>query len=319
MNQQIEISEVKKLETGAEDIGRRIDAWTAARLPELTRSYLQKLLEEGRVMVNQRPVKASYRLQRGDRVEVFIPPPVVLEVVAQDIPLAVVYEDQDIVVINKPPGLVVHPAVGNYEGTLVNALLAHCSDLSSIGGVARPGIVHRLDKDTSGLLVVAKNDLAHQSLAQQIKERKMSRHYLALVHGTIRENEGRVEAAIGRHTKDRKRMAVVKKGGKMAITHYRVLERLTGCSLIEAILDTGRTHQIRVHLAYLGHPVVGDPTYGQKKPDMGMSGQALHAYQLEFDHPRSGERLKFEAPLPERFRALLDKLRTGIQIPPPTR
>ncbi|NPV91431.1 MAG: RluA family pseudouridine synthase [Firmicutes bacterium] len=311
--------EVKVLETGREDAGQRIDAWTAAKLPEMTRSYLRKLLEEGRVMVNQKPVKASYRIQPGDRVEVFIPPPTTLEVVAQEIPLSVVYEDQDIVVIDKPPGLVVHPAAGNYQGTLVNALLAHCDDLSSIGGVARPGIVHRLDKDTSGLLVAAKNDLAHQSLAQQIKERRMSRRYLALVHGTIRENEGRVEAAIGRHATDRKRMAVVKKGGKMAITHYRVLERLPGCSLIEAVLDTGRTHQIRVHLAYLGHPVVGDPTYGQKKPDRGMPGQALHAYRLEFDHPRSGERLRFEAPLPERFSDLLDKLRKGVEIPPPSR
>lgn len=290
--------------------GQRIDAWASGRLPDLTRSYLQKLIEQGLVLVNGKPVRASFRVQAGDQVVVNIPPPADLEIRPQDINLSVVYEDQDVIVINKPAGMVVHPAAGNYEGTLVNALLAHCRDLSSIGGVTRPGIVHRLDKDTSGLLVAAKNDLAHQSLTQQIKERKVNRRYLALVHGTVKEEEGRVEAAVGRHPVERKKMAVVKRGGRPAVTHYRVMERFGQYSLIEARLETGRTHQIRVHMAYLGHPVVGDPIYSPRRPTLGMEGQALHAFALGFSHPRSGQYLEFQAPLPPRFDELLKMLRS---------
>jgi 23S rRNA pseudouridine1911/1915/1917 synthase len=278
-------------------------------MPEFSRTFVQKLLDEGQILVNGQPVPANYKVRNGDVLQITVPPPVDLEVKPQDIPLEIIYEDQDVLVINKAPGMVVHPAHGNYEGTLVNALLGRCQDLSGIGGVSRPGIVHRLDKDTSGLLMVAKNDLAHQGLTEQIKEHQVIRRYLALLHGRVEEPAGRVETPIGRHPNDRKKMAVVVRNGKMAITHYRVLEKFTEYTLVEARLETGRTHQIRVHLAYVGHPVVGDPVYGPRRSHLGLSGQALHAAVLGFKHPRTGENLEFSVPAPEYFLAVLEGLR----------
>ena len=295
--------------TVSTDVGKRLDAWLSQELAELSRTYIQKLIEEGRVRVNDRVVPANYKVKYDDVLTVLVPPPAVLEVKAEEIPLEVIYEDQDVLVINKAQGMVVHPAHGNYEGTLVNALLAHCSDLSGIGGVSRPGIVHRIDKDTSGLLMVAKNDLAHHGLTEQIKEHSVIRRYLALVHGQIQEPAGRIETPIGRHPHDRKKMAVVVRGGKMAITHYRVLERFRDYTLIEARLETGRTHQIRVHLAYLGHPVAGDPVYGFRRPHLGLTSQALHAEVLGFKHPRTGEELLFSVPAPPYFQQILEELR----------
>lgn len=295
--------------TATAGAGKRLDAWLTQELADLSRTYIQKLIEEGRVQVNDRTVPANYKVKTGDVLTVRIPPPVALEVKAEAIPLEIIYEDQDVLVINKPQGMVVHPAHGNYEGTLVNALLAHCPDLSGIGGVSRPGIVHRIDKDTSGLLMVAKNDLAHQGLTEQIKEHLVIRRYLALVHGQIQEPAGRIETPIGRHPHDRKKMAVVVRGGKLAITHYRVIERFKDYTLIEARLETGRTHQIRVHLAYLGHPVAGDPVYGYRRPHLGLTGQALHAVVLGFKHPRNGEELLFSVPAPPYFQQILEELR----------
>jgi 23S rRNA pseudouridine1911/1915/1917 synthase len=289
--------------------GKRLDAWLSQELAEISRTYIQKLIEGGRVQVNGRTVPANYKVKAGDVLTVLIPAPAALEVKAEKIPLDIIYEDQDVLVINKPQGMVVHPAHGNYEGTLVNALLAHCPDLSGIGGVSRPGIVHRIDKDTSGLLMVAKNDLAHQGLTEQIKEHSVIRRYLALVHGQIQEPAGRIETPVGRHPHDRKKMAVVVMGGKLAITHYRVLERFRDYTLIEARLETGRTHQIRVHLAYLGHPVAGDPVYGYRRPHLGLTGQALHAGVLGFKHPRTGEELLFSVPAPPYFQQILEELR----------
>lgn len=263
----------------------------------LTRSRIQGLIQEKMVMVNDLPGKANYKLKIGDKVTVSVPPPKELIIQGEEISLDIIYEDEDLIVINKPQGMVVHPANGICSGTLVNALLAHCKDLSGIGGVTRPGIVHRLDKDTSGLLVVAKNDLAHLSLAEQIKERQVKKTYLTLVYGNMKNDQGTIEAPIGRHPVDRKKMAVVFRTGKPAITHYRVLKRFGNYTYLEIDLETGRTHQIRVHLAYIGHPVVGDPVYSSKNK-FNLPGQFLHSARLVFTHPRSGEEMEFSAPLP---------------------
>ena len=292
-----------------EDAGARLDAFLAGKM-EKTRSSVQKLIEEENVRLNGAPAAKNARLREGDRVEATEPPPEVLDVKPQNIPLDIVYEDQDLLVVNKPKGMVVHPAAGNPDGTLVNALLFHCGDsLSGINGVIRPGIVHRIDKDTSGLLIVAKNDRAHQSLAEQIAVHSFTRIYNAVVYGIVKEEEGTVSAAIGRHPTDRKRMAVLSSGGREAVTHYRVLERFPGFTLVECRLETGRTHQIRVHMAHIGHPVAGDPVYGPKKCITELQGQCLHARVIGFIHPATGEYLEFDSGLPPYFERFLEKLR----------
>lgn len=292
-----------------EDAGARLDAFLAGKM-EKTRSSVQKLIEEENVRLNGTPVAKNARLREGDRVEATEPPPEVLDVKPQNIPLDIVYEDQDLLVVNKPKGMVVHPAAGNPDGTLVNALLFHCGDsLSGINGVIRPGIVHRIDKDTSGLLIVAKNDRAHQSLAEQIAVHSFTRIYNAVVYGIVKEEEGTVSAPIGRHPTDRKRMAVLSSGGREAVTHYRVLERFPGFTLVECRLETGRTHQIRVHMAHIGHPVAGDPVYGPKKCITELQGQCLHARVIGFIHPATGEYLEFDSGLPPYFERFLEKLR----------
>ena len=292
-----------------EDAGARLDAFLAGKM-EKTRSSVQKLIEEENVRLNGAPAAKNARLREGDRVEATEPPPEVLDVKPQNIPLDIVYEDQDLLVVNKPKGMVVHPAAGNPDGTLVNALLFHCGDsLSGINGVIRPGIVHRIDKDTSGLLIVAKNDRAHQSLAEQIAVHSFTRIYNAVVYGIVKEEEGTVSAPIGRHPTDRKRMAVLSSGGREAVTHYRVLERFSGFTLVECRLETGRTHQIRVHMAHIGHPVAGDPVYGPKKCITELQGQCLHARVIGFIHPATGEYLEFDSGLPPYFERFLEKLR----------
>ena len=292
-----------------EDAGARLDAFLAGKM-EKTRSSVQKLIEEENVRLNGAPAAKNARLREGDRVEATEPPPEVLDVKPQNIPLDIVYEDQDLLVVNKPKGMVVHPAAGNPDGTLVNALLFHCGDsLSGINGVIRPGIVHRIDKDTSGLLIVAKNDRAHQSLAEQIAVHSFTRIYNAVVYGIVKEEEGTVSAPIGRHPTDRKRMAVLSSGGREAVTHYRALERFPGFTLVECRLETGRTHQIRVHMAHIGHPVAGDPVYGPKKCITELQGQCLHARVIGFIHPATGEYLEFDSGLPPYFERFLEKLR----------
>lgn len=292
-----------------EDAGARLDAFLAGKM-EKTRSSVQKLIKEENVRLNGAPAAKNARLREGDRVEATEPPPEVLDVKPQNIPLDIVYEDQDLLVVNKPKGMVVHPAAGNPDGTLVNALLFHCGDsLSGINGVIRPGIVHRIDKDTSGLLIVAKNDRAHQSLAEQIAVHSFTRIYNAVVYGIVKEEEGTVSAPIGRHPADRKRMAVLSSGGREAVTHYRVLERFPGFTLVECRLETGRTHQIRVHMAHIGHPVAGDPVYGPKKCITELQGQCLHARVIGFIHPATGEYLEFDSGLPPYFERFLEKLR----------
>ena len=292
----------------------RLDAYIAKQDVNLSRNMIQKLLEEGKITVNDTEQKASYKLQNGDKIKIQIDEPKEAKIKAQDIPLDIIYEDKDILVVNKPKGLVVHPANGNWEGTLVNGIMAYCKDrLSGIGGELRPGIVHRLDKDTSGLLIVAKNDNAHIKISKQIKDRKVKKTYIALVRGIISENEATINMPIGRSTKDRKKMAVTK-NGKEAITHYKVLERYTtqkgSYTLLEVKIETGRTHQIRVHLSEIGHPVVGDMTYSNGKNEFGIEGQLLHAKKLEFIHPVTGEKLSLEAPLPDYFEKVLMFFRT---------
>lgn len=288
---------------------KRIDSFIAAGDIELTRSAAVKLIENGSVTVNGIVPTKNLKVQSGDTIEITIPEPVAPEALPENIPLDVVYEDNDLLVVNKPRGMVVHPATGNYSGTLVNALLYHCGDsLSGINGVLRPGIVHRIDKDTSGLLIVAKNDFSHRILAEQIKEHSFTRKYQAIVIGNIKEDEGTVDAPIGRHPTDRKKMTVTSKNARHAITHYCVIGRYKGYTHLELTLETGRTHQIRVHMAYKGHPVAGDPVYGGKNYLKSLNGQCLHAYYISFVHPRTKETLTFSAPLPDYFQSFLDKI-----------
>lgn len=289
-----------------EQAGTRIDVAVSELVPDLTRSGAQKLLLEDRVAVNGSSVSKNYKLKAGDRVTVTVPEPTLLDVKPENIPLTIVYEDDDLLVVDKPKGMVVHPAAGNPDGTLVNALMAHCGDsLSGINGVIRPGIVHRIDKDTSGLLIVAKNDFAHLHLAEQIKEHSFTREYRAIVHGNLREDQGTVDAPIGRSPKDRKKMAVTDKNSRTAVTHYEVLERFPQYNYIQCRLETGRTHQIRVHMAYLGHPVAGDLVYGPKNTPKQLNGQCLHAGLIGFVHPRTGEYMEFTSELPPYFQTFL--------------
>ncbi|MBQ2120527.1 MAG: RluA family pseudouridine synthase [Peptococcaceae bacterium] len=303
--------DIFELEITAEENGTRLDSYLAEELEGISRSYLQKLIGEGLILVNQKAVKANYKVKTGDTLLVQIPEAAPVDIQPEPMDLDIVYEDSDLLIVNKPVGLVVHPAHGHYSGTLVNGLLAHCTDLSGINGKMRPGIVHRIDKDTSGLLMIAKNDLAHQHLAEQLKAHSIKRAYYALVQGVISEPAGLVDAPIGRHEIDRKKMAVTFKNSKEARTHYYVKERFAKNTFIECRLETGRTHQIRVHMAYLGHPLVGDPLYGTRKNNLDFPGQALHAYALGFVHPRTGEELYFEAPIPEHFQSVLKTLAQG--------
>ena len=292
-----------------EQIGERIDRFLQTENPEMSRAKIQKMIQDGFVTVNQSVVKSNYKVRNHDLVVFAIPEPTEVSIEAENIPLDILYEDSDMIVINKARGMVVHPAPGNYTGTLVNALLYHCDDLSGINGELRPGIVHRLDKDTSGVMVAAKNDASHQSLAMQIGEKSATRTYLTIVHGNLREDTGTVNAPIGRHPIDRKQMAVVEKNGKPAVTHFHVLERFGKYTFLECKLETGRTHQIRVHLAYIGHPVIADPKYSRSKVPFAIAGQALHSANLRLKHPSTGEGMVFTAPLPADMEKILHKLR----------
>lgn len=294
--------------------GERLDVFLTRMQPELSRSHIQKLIAGGSAAVNRLVRRGSYRLKAGEQVELVVPEPENTEILPEDIPLDILYEDRDIIVVNKERGMVVHPAAGVFSGTLVNALLYHCADLSGINGEIRPGIVHRLDKDTSGVMVAAKNDQAHLNLAKQIQEKTACRIYQAVVWGNIKEESGVIRGNIGRDVSDRKKMAVVRENGRPAVTHFRVLERFGSCTLTECKLETGRTHQIRVHMTYIGHPLVGDPKYGtdrhgRVRGKFAIRGQALHSMSLELTHPVTGERLHFTAPLPQDMQALLEAVR----------
>ena len=289
--------------------GVRIDKYLTENLDGFTRSAVSRLIDDDNVVVNGKAVHKNYKLKANDSINVFVPDAVPLEATAENIPLDIVYEDDDLLVVNKPKDMVVHPAAGNYTGTLVNALLYHCKDsLSGINGVIRPGIVHRIDKDTSGLLIIAKNDMAHLDLAQQIKEHSFHRAYEAVVYGNIKDDNGTVHQPIGRNPKDRKKMAVTDKNSKDAVTHYEVIKRYGNFTHIRCVLETGRTHQIRVHMAYIGHPLAGDSVYGPKKVITELKGQCLHAGEIGFVHPRTNEYLEFKAPLPEYFKKFIAKL-----------
>ncbi|EQB87081.1 23S rRNA pseudouridine1911/1915/1917 synthase [Clostridium punense] len=293
------------------DINKRLDLFLSEKFEHMSRSYVQGLIENESVKVNNKIKKSNYKLKFKDEISVEVPIPVELQVEGENIPIDTIYEDSDVIVVNKPQDMVVHPAPGNYTGTLVNALLYHCKDLSGINGVIRPGIVHRIDKDTTGILVVAKNDNAHNKLAEQLKNHSMTRTYYALVEGNVKQDEGIVNAPIGRHPVDRIKMAVVK-DGREAVTHYKVIERFGDYTLVKCNLETGRTHQIRVHMAHIGHPLVGDNVYGYKKQKFNLKGQVLHAKELGFIHPTSGEYIHFDSELPKYFIELLEKLRGRV-------
>lgn len=288
---------------------QRIDRYLTEMLPEQSRSFFQKLIRDGFVMVNHIIVKVNYRLKTGDVIEIDIPDAVPTEIVPENIPLDILYEDDDLLIVNKPKGMVVHPAVGHSTGTLVNAIMYHCQgNLSGINGEIRPGIVHRIDKDTTGSLIICKNDEAHRNIAEQIKEHSVTRRYVGVVAGTFSEESGTVEGAIGRHPNDRKRMTINEKNGKPAVTHYRVLQTLKGASFMEFELETGRTHQIRVHMVSISHPLLGDTVYGNSKNPYKLQGQALHARTIGFIHPTTGEYIEVSAPIPEYMTELVRKL-----------
>ena len=292
------------LEITENQAGERIDRFLADS-QDLTRSCLQKILKEGEVIVNGKSVKANYKLRKGDRIEFEIPEAVEPDIVAEDIPLSILYEDADVLVVDKPKGMVVHPAAGHYSRTLVNAVMYHCKgELSGINGVLRPGIVHRIDRDTTGSIIICKNDMAHNEIARQLKEHSINRRYRAIVTGVLKDEEGTIEGAIGRDKKDRKKMAITA-DGKPAVTHYRVLQRFKHYTYVECVLETGRTHQIRVHMASIGHPLLGDEVYGRRSDKYKCEGQCLHAMTLGFHHPRTGEYIEVNAPLPPYFEHLL--------------
>ena len=294
-----------------DDFNTRIDKWLSDHIDNLSRSYIQNLIDNQNISVNSKPVKSNYKVSEDDEINIILPDNIEPEIIAEDIPLDIVYEDNDIIIINKPKGMVVHPAPGHYTGTMVNALMYHCRDnLSGINGVLRPGIVHRIDKDTTGLVVACKNDKSHLALSEQLKVHSITRKYRAIVYGVLKDDNGTIEAGIARHHTDRKKMAVDNFRGRPAITHYKVLERFKDYTYIECQLETGRTHQIRVHMKSIGHPVLGDTVYGPEKCPFKLEGQALHAMVLGFKHPTTGEYVEFTSnpPVPEYFSQLLNKL-----------
>jgi 23S rRNA pseudouridine1911/1915/1917 synthase len=303
------LKDIKLIVENIED-GIRLDLYISKELNDISRSYVQKLIQQGKVRVNDKVIDSKkYKINENDTIDIAIPQPEKLELEPEDIPISIVYEDDDVIVVNKPQGMVVHPAPGHYKGTLVNALLYHSKNLSSINGIIRPGIVHRIDKDTSGLLMVAKNNNSHNFLAAQLKEHSINRIYIALVHGNIKTNSGTIDAPIGRHPVNRLKWAVTEKNSKRAVTHFKVLERYNDYTLTQLKLETGRTHQIRVHMAYLGYPLVGDPLYGIKKKKFNLNGQALHAKVLGFVHPTTLEYMEFNSILPNHFEDLLGKIK----------
>ena len=300
--------EIFTIET--DDVNKRVDVFLNEEMEDISRSALQKNIEKGNITVNGEKISKNYKLRIGDIVEAELPPPENIDIVPEDIPLDIMYEDDDLIVINKPQNMVVHPAPGHYTGTLVNALMFHCGDnLSGINGVLRPGIVHRVDKDTSGVLVIAKSDLAHKGLSEQLAEHSMKRVYNAIVYNSFSEESGTVDRNIDRSKNDRKKMAVVMQGGRNAVTHYKVIEKLGKYTWVELQLETGRTHQIRVHMSYIGHPLLGDPVYGPKKCPFNLNGQVLHAKVLGFIHPRTGEYMEFNSELPDYFSSLIERLK----------
>lgn len=300
--------EIFTIET--DDVNKRVDVFLNEEMEDVSRSALQKNIEKGNITVNGEKISKNYKLRLGDIVEAELPPPENIDIVPEDIPLDIMYEDDDLIVINKPQNMVVHPAPGHYTGTLVNALMFHCGDnLSGINGVLRPGIVHRIDKDTSGVLVIAKSDLAHKGLSEQLAEHSMKRVYNAIVYNSFSEESGTVDRNIDRYKNDRKKMAVVMQGGRNAVTHYKVIEKLGKYTWVELQLETGRTHQIRVHMSYIGHPLLGDPVYGPKKCPFNLNGQVLHAKVLGFIHPRTGEYMEFNSELPDYFSSLIERLK----------
>jgi 23S rRNA pseudouridine1911/1915/1917 synthase len=301
---------MKNIKLVSDTDGVRIDSWLAKKLVEYSRSYLKKLIDQDLVYVNGEKIKSNYKLKNGDEISISIPEPKKVDIEPENIPLEILYEDNYILAINKPKGMVVHPAAGHYSGTLVNAIMNYCGDnLSDINGVIRPGIVHRLDKDTSGVLIIAKNNEAHKAISEKLKERDISRIYIAIVKGIIKEDKGKIDLPVGRHPVDRRKMCVNARNGRNAVTNFKVLERFDNSTYVELSLETGRTHQIRVHMSHIGHPVVGDEVYGGKQKGCRLKGQALHARFIKFYHPITGEYMQIEAPVPEYFKELLDEKR----------